>query len=50
MSQGQTEQALGTAGASVGRTLFAVLGGAIAWTLHFMGSYAVVAVGCVGWA
>jgi hypothetical protein len=51
MSQGQTEQAVGTAGTSVGRTLFAVLGGAIAWALHFLGSYAVVAIGCVaGWS
>jgi hypothetical protein len=50
MSQGETEQAVGTAGTSVKRTLFAVLGGAIAWTLHFLGSYAVVAIGCVaGW-
>jgi hypothetical protein len=50
MSQGETQQAVGTAGTSVRRTLFAVLGGALAWTLHFMGSYAVVAVGCVaGW-
>jgi hypothetical protein len=50
MSQGETEQAVGTAGTSAGRTLFALLGGAIAWTLHFMGSYAVVAIGCVaGW-
>jgi hypothetical protein len=51
MSQGETEQAVGTAGTSVGRTLFAVLGGALAWTLHFLGSYAIVAVGCVaGWS
>jgi hypothetical protein len=50
MSQGETEQAVGTAGTSVGRLLFAVLGGAIAWSLHFLGSYAVVSVGCVtGW-
>jgi hypothetical protein len=50
MSQGETEQAVGTAGTSVGRTLFAVLGGALAWALHFLGSYAVVAIGCVaGW-
>lgn len=50
MSQGETEQAVGTAGTSVGRTLFALFGGAIAWTLHFQGSYALVAIGCVaGW-
>jgi|GEM_PF-2569088 len=47
MSQGQTEQAAGTAGTSAARTLFAVLGGAIAWALHFLVSYAVVAIGCV---
>jgi hypothetical protein len=50
MSQGETRQAPGTAGESAARTLFAVLGGALAWALHFLGSYAVVAVGCVaGW-
>jgi hypothetical protein len=50
MSQGETEQAVGTAGTSTWRTLFAMFGGAIAWTLHFLGSYAVVAIGCVaGW-
>ena len=50
MSQGETEQAAGTAGTSVGRTLFVVLGGATVWALHFLGSYAVVAIGCVaGW-
>ena len=50
MSQGQTEQAVGTAGTSAGRTLFAMFGGATAWVLHFLGSYAVVAIGCVsGW-
>lgn len=47
MSQGETEQAVGTAGTSVGWTLFAVLGGAVAWGIHFLGSYAVVAIGCV---
>jgi hypothetical protein len=46
MSQGETEQAIGTAGASTPRTLFAMFGGAIAWTLHFLGSYAVMAIGC----
>jgi len=51
MSQGQTEQSVGTAGTSAARTLFALLGGAIAWALHFLGSYAVVAIGCVaGWS
>jgi hypothetical protein len=30
--------------------LFAVLGAAVAWSLHFLGSYAVVSIGCVaGW-
>jgi hypothetical protein len=47
MSQGETEQAVGTAGASAGRMVFAILGGAAAWSLHFLGSYAVVSVGCV---
>jgi magnesium-transporting ATPase (P-type) len=47
MSQGETEQAVGAAGRSVGWTLFAVLGGAIAWALHFLGGYAVVSIGCV---
>lgn len=47
MSQGETEQAVGTAGTSVGRLMFAVFGGAAAWSLHFLGSYAVVSVGCV---
>jgi hypothetical protein len=50
MSQGETEQALGTAGSSRSRLLFALLGGAAAWTLHFLGSYAILAIGCVaGW-
>jgi hypothetical protein len=47
MSQGETEQAPGTAGQSSARTLFAVLGGAIAWSVHFVGSYALLAAGCV---
>jgi hypothetical protein len=47
MTQGESEQAVGSAGASLGRILFAVLGGAIAWSLHFLGSYALVAIGCV---
>lgn len=46
MTQGESEQAVGTAGASVGRIVFATLGGAMAWSLHFLGSYAVVAIGC----
>lgn len=55
MTQGETEQTAGTAGGSaqwLGFALpgFAVLGGAVAWTVHFLGSYAVVAIGCVaGW-
>jgi hypothetical protein len=47
VSQGETEQAPGTAGTSTGRMLFALLGGATAWTVHFAGSYALVAIGCV---
>lgn len=47
MSQGEIEQEIGTAGASVGRMLFAVFGGAVAWSIHFLGSYAIVAIGCV---
>jgi hypothetical protein len=46
MTQGETEQQIGTAGASLGWTLFTVFGGAAAWTLHFLGSYAIVAIGC----
>jgi hypothetical protein len=47
MTQGQTEQAVGTAETSAGRMLFAMLGGALAWSLHFLGSYAILSVGCV---
>jgi hypothetical protein len=47
MSQGETEQAAGTAGTSTGRLLFALLGGAVAWSLHFLGSYAIISVACV---
>jgi hypothetical protein len=46
MTQGETEQPPGAAGASPGRMLFAVLGGAAVWTLHFLGSYAAIALGC----
>jgi hypothetical protein len=52
MTQGETEQPIGTAGASAGRMLFAAFGGAIAWSVHLLGGYAVVAIGCVaewGW-
>jgi hypothetical protein len=46
MTQGETEQQIGTAGASLGWALFTVFGGAGAWTLHLLGSYAIVAIGC----
>jgi hypothetical protein len=50
MTQGESEQ-VDTAGTPLSRLLFAFLGGAIAWSLHFLGSYAVVAIGCVaGWS
>ncbi len=50
MTQGRTEQQLGTETAPTGRLLFALLGGAAAWSLHFLASYAVAAIGCVaGW-
>jgi hypothetical protein len=50
MTQGQTEHPAGVPVPATGATLFAVIGGAVAWTLHFVGSYALVAVGCVaGW-
>ncbi len=50
MSQGETEHPAGVAVGSPGRTLFAVMGGALAWAVHFLGSYAFVAVACVaGW-
>jgi hypothetical protein len=50
MTQGETEQQLGIEGAPTGRLLFALLGGAAAWSLHFLGSYAVASIGCVaGW-
>jgi hypothetical protein len=47
MTQGETEQQIGTAGASLGWALFTVFAGAAAWTLHLLGSYAIVAIGCV---
>ena len=50
MSQGEADHPAGVALPSWGHTLFAILGGAVAWTLHFLGSYALVAIGCVaGW-
>ncbi len=50
MSQGETEQVIAPGNVPTSRLLFAILGGAIAWTIHFLGSYAVVAIGCVaGW-
>ncbi|HYC31977.1 MAG TPA: hypothetical protein VEB59_06775 [Gemmatimonadales bacterium] len=50
MSQGESEHPAGVQVPSWSRTLFAVLGGALAWTLHFLGSYALVAIACVeGW-
>jgi hypothetical protein len=47
MTQGQTEHQIGTETAPTGRLLFALLGGAAAWSLHFLGSYAVASIGCV---
>jgi hypothetical protein len=50
MTQGETEHQLGTETAPTGRLLFALLGGAAAWSLHFLLSYAVASIGCVyGW-
>ena len=50
MSQGETRHQLGVPTATTGRLLFALLGGAAAWSLHFLASYAVAAIGCVyGW-
>jgi hypothetical protein len=50
MSQGESEHPAGVAVPSWGQTLFAVVGGALAWALHFLGSYALVAIACVrGW-
>ena len=47
MTQGQTEHPPGVPVPGTGWLLFAILGGALAWTIHFLGSYALVAVGCV---
>jgi hypothetical protein len=47
MTQGQSEHQAGLPTAPTGRLLFALLGGAGAWTLHFLGSYALAAIGCV---
>jgi hypothetical protein len=50
MTQGETEHQRGIERAPTGRLLFGLLGGAAAWSLHFLGSYAVAAIGCVaGW-
>lgn len=50
MTQGETEHQLGTETAPTGRLLFALLGGAAAWSVHFLLSYAVASIGCVhGW-
>jgi hypothetical protein len=50
MTQGETEQQLGAEGAPTGRLLFAVLGGAAAWSVHFLAGYAVSSIGCsAGW-
>lgn len=50
MTQGETELGTGTAVVTTGRTIFAVVGGAVGWTVHFTGSYALAAIGCVaGW-
>src|SRR5688572_3992945 len=50
MTQGETEPQLGIERAPTGRLLFGLLGGAVAWSLHFLGSYAVASIGCVaGW-
>jgi hypothetical protein len=50
MTQGATEHQLGAETAPTGRLLFALLGGAAAWSLHFVLSYALASIGCVyGW-
>jgi hypothetical protein len=51
MTQGESEHPRGAAVASSGRMLFAILGGPLAWVVHFLGSYALIAIGCVaGWS
>jgi hypothetical protein len=47
MSQGEADHPAGVALPSTGHILFAVLGGVLAWALHFLGSYALLAIGCV---
>jgi hypothetical protein len=50
MSQGETELRLGPGEAPTGRVLFGLVGGWVAWSIHFLAGYAVVAIGCVaGW-
>ena len=50
MTQGETEHQLGIERAPTGRLVFGLLGGAVAWSLHFLGSSAVASIGCVaGW-
>lgn len=50
MAQGETEHQLGTETAPTGRLFFGLLGGAAAWSLHFLLSYAALSIGCVaGW-
>ena len=50
MTQGETEHQLGIERPPTGRLLFGLLGGAVAWSLHFLGSYALASIGCVaGW-
>ncbi|HEX2220044.1 MAG TPA: hypothetical protein VHG35_14660 [Gemmatimonadales bacterium] len=50
MTQGETEHQLGIETAPTGRLLFGLLGGAAAWSLHFLASYAALSIGCVaGW-
>lgn len=47
MTQGETEPRPGIEPAPTGRLLFGLLGGAAAWSLHFLGSYAAESIGCV---
>jgi hypothetical protein len=50
VTQGESEPTPGTVDRSAPRTLFAIVGGPLAWAVHFLGAYALVAVGCVaGW-